>query len=113
MAEAEEEDAIAQVTARGAEDAGKRSDPKNGRTGAARRLQQAAEKALDENTPKIVNCLIANIEGNHLPSAKMLIDLANGLRGGGENEIPEEGYLSLADVLWKELEEPETGNRNW
>jgi hypothetical protein len=117
MAEAEEEvDGVAGVGGDSAVDAGERSDPENGRTGAAKRLQRAAEKALGETVPQIVTCLVTNIGANHLPSAKMLIDLAEGRRRDEDrDEIPAEEYRSLAELLWKELEEQETeqgpGNR--
>jgi MoaA/NifB/PqqE/SkfB family radical SAM enzyme len=105
MAEAEEERGTAQDGI-GADGARARSDPENGRTGVRKRLKKAAEKTLDENMPKIMNCLLTNIDQNHLPSAKMLIDLADG--PGDEEEFSSEAYLSLAEVLWKELK---PGNR--
>lgn len=110
MAEAEEQQGTA-LEVVGAEGAKARSDPENGRTGVRKRLQKAAEQTLDENMPKIMTCLVKNIEGNHLPSAKMLIDLADG--PGDEDVASLEAHPSLAEVLWKELEdgELEPGNR--
>jgi hypothetical protein len=104
MAEAEEERGTAQDSI-GAEGAKARSDPKNGRTGVRTRLRKAAEETVDKNIPKIMTCLMTNIEGNHLPSAKMLIDLTDGPED--EDEGTGEEFSSLAEVLWKELEDGE------
>ncbi len=106
MAEAEEVQGTAPEVV-GAGDAGARSEPEKARTGVRKRLQKAAEETLDNNVTKFMTCLVKNIEGNHLPSAKMLLDLAD----GPEDEGTGEEFSSLAEVLWKELEDGTTGNR--
>jgi hypothetical protein len=110
MAEAEEERASAPEVV-GAKDARVGSDPENGRTRAKKRLRKEAETALGNHATEIVQCLLRNIGKDHVPSAKMLIDLADLEDGpGDEDGAAQDEYRSLAEVLWKELYEPGTGN---
>jgi hypothetical protein len=110
MAEAEEERGTA-LEVVGADGRKTRSEPERARGGAKKRLKQAAEKALDDNVPLVVTCLLTSIGQNHVTGAKMLIELADGPED--EDEALGDGYPSLAEVLWKELEdgEREPGNR--
>ena len=80
------------------------SDPENGSTGAVL-LQETAEKALEDYLGQIVNCILDNIRDKHLPSAKLLFELAARLRV--EKEVPEAEYLSFAEGLWKAFLEEE------
>ncbi|WP_263355818.1 hypothetical protein [Acidicapsa ligni] len=66
-------------------------------------LRKKAEEALVENFVQIVKCIVRNIEANHLPSVKLLCDLAE--RVEDKQNIPMEDYQSLAEVLWKGLKE--------
>jgi hypothetical protein len=111
MGEAEEEDAIEQAGARGAEDAGERSDPEDGRTGAVALLQKKADEAVEKNLSRIVDCIVDNIIEKHLPSVKLLFEVAARYRV--EGAVPKEDFRSFAEVLWKEVQEQEreTGNR--
>jgi hypothetical protein len=83
------------------------SDPKNGRVGGGLLLQRAADTAVDTYIADVIACLIGNIKKLHLPSAKLLMDLANRL---GNKDISLEEFESLAGKLLKEvLEEPGQG----
>jgi hypothetical protein len=85
------------------EGVGQRSNPENGLTGAAVALQEKAAKVLEENLGKVVDCILDNILAKHLPSAKLLMELAGRVKG--PNGVPEEEYMSLAAVLWKACQE--------
>jgi hypothetical protein len=106
MAEVEEEQGTA-LEVVGAEDARSRSEPGKARGGVRRRLKRAAEETVDRNIPTIMLCLMTGIEGNHLPCAKMLLDLAVGPGDEDEDEVSGDGYASLAELLWKELADEE------
>ena len=82
------------------------SDSEKNQGEAADLLQEIAEKALVEQLEKIVACIVVNIELKHLPSAKLLFDLAARLKAA--KEIPESEYMSLADLLWKAHREQES-----
>jgi hypothetical protein len=73
-------------------------DPEIGSTDGAALLQKIAVKTLHKHLTEIVECILVNIKAKHLPSAKLLFDLARRLKA--EEKIPEEEYLSLAEVLW-------------
>jgi hypothetical protein len=60
-------------------------------------------KTLEENLHKVVACILTNIEDMHLPSAKLLVDLAARLEA--KKEVPVEEYVSLAEVLWQSFKE--------
>jgi hypothetical protein len=60
-------------------------------------LQRKAEKTVAEYFADIFDCITANIKAKHLPSAKLLIDLAARLEKG--LYVPEQEYMSLAAVL--------------
>jgi hypothetical protein len=88
------------------------SNPENGSNGIAIRLHWMAEAALFEHFGKLVRCLVANIELNKLPAAKMLIDLPETLRPDKLQGMVVEGTVlrseecqSLAEVLKKSCEE--------
>jgi len=83
--------------------AGKRLDPEKGPTGLVVRLQETAEKALEDNLLEVVVCILDNIRVKHLLSAKLLIELAR--KVDARKEVLEVEYLSLAEVLWLELKE--------
>jgi hypothetical protein len=87
-------------------------DPENGPTGAVVLLQKKAEKTVEEHLTTIVDCILDNIRAKHLPSAKLLIDLAARLETG--KDVAEEEYVSLAEVLWTAFQEEErkTGTRD-
>jgi len=84
---------------RGNEAAEERSDPEKGSTGGATLLRDMAVKTLQEHLTEIVECIAVNIKAKHLPSANLLFYLATRLKA--EEEIPEEEYRSLAEVLWE------------
>jgi type III secretion system FlhB-like substrate exporter len=75
-------------------------------------LQRKAEKTVAEYFAEIFECIMANIKAKHLPSAKLLIDLAARLEAG--SYVPEQEYMSLAAVLLADfrLEEQGAGNRD-
>lgn len=83
----------------GDRDAEARVDPENGGFGkAATKLQDKAGELLEEHLLEIVDCILANVRKKHLPSVTMLLDLSNRVRAN--EDVPEETYQSLADVLW-------------
>jgi len=104
MAEEEEQSKVV----RSGRIAGQRLDPEKGPTGAAVRLQEMAEKALEENLLEVVECILDNIRVKHLPSAKLLMELARRL--DSRKVVLEVEYQSLAEVLWLEVQELGTGN---
>jgi len=65
-------------------------------------LLEMADEAVVEQLQEIVDCVVVNIKAGHLPSAKLLLELVARLKL--EEDIPEEDYRSLAEVLWKDLE---------
>jgi hypothetical protein len=75
-------------------------------------LQRKAEKTVAAYFAEIFDCITANIKAKHLPSAKLLMDLAARLQKG--LYVPEQEYMSLAAVLLADfrLEELGTGNRD-
>jgi hypothetical protein len=60
-------------------------------------LQRKAEKTVAEYFADIFDCIVVNIKAKHLPSAKLLMDLAARLQAG--SYVPEQEYMSLAAVL--------------
>jgi hypothetical protein len=106
MAEAEEVQGAALEIVR-VEGARARSVPRKARTGVRQLLKEAAEEMLGNNIAKFLACLMKGIEGNHLPSARMLFELTE--EPDDDEEFLEDGCLSLAEVLWKELEDGKTG----
>jgi hypothetical protein len=81
------------------------SDQKNGRVGGRLLLQRAADTAVDTYIADVISCIEGNIKKLHLPSVKLLLDLAERL---GSKEVSLEEFESLAAELLKEvLEEQE------
>lgn len=77
---------------------------KKGAVNGAMLLRDIALEALRKNLQAIVDCVLDNIKvGKHLPSVKLLFELATHLTP--EDEIPEEDLLSFAEVLWQDFEE--------
>jgi len=74
-----------------------------GRFRGMKRLRQLADEAVGAKAEEIVTYLLKGLEDNRPPGVKMLVELAEGHRG--EDESSEEVSRSLAEVLWKELEE--------
>jgi hypothetical protein len=60
-------------------------------------LQRKAEKTVAQYFAEIFECITDNIKAKHLPSAKLLMDLAARLQAG--SYVPEQEYMSLAAVL--------------
>ena len=69
-------------------------------------LQRKAEKTVAEYFAEIFECITANIKAKHLPSAKLLMDLAARLESG--SYVPEREYMSLAAVLLADFRLVET-----
>ena len=80
-------------------------DPENGPArgvgGAVARLQETAEKALEANLMEIVTCLVDNVKIKHLPSVKLLFELAARVKVGGD--VPVEEMVSISDFLRTQL----------
>lgn len=98
--EADEGKARGKFGSRG--NAGQRLDPKNGPAGAAVLLQETAEETLEDYLLEIAACVLDNIRAKHLPTVKLLFDLAARLRA--RDNVPREEYESLAEVLWKDVQ---------
>ena len=92
------DEVVEEVGAEGGERAAGGSNPEKGSTGAASSLQKLAEKTLEEHLADVMKCVVGNIKDKHLPSAKLLIDLAARLKA--DEDVPETAYTSLAQVLW-------------
>jgi len=77
-----------------------------------KKLQEAVLCALDKNATQFASSLMEN--GGKIPAAnaKMLIDVAFGSEDEDEHDGVGEGFPSLAEVLWKELEELGTADEN-
>jgi hypothetical protein len=74
--------------------------------GTVHKLQVKANKVLEDNMLSAVDCLLVNIRDlKHLPSLKLILELAARVRA--EEELPEEEYRSLAEMLWKSYQEQE------
>lgn len=80
-----------------------RSDPENGPTEGTVVLGGVVLTAVEKHFEVLVGCIVENIKKFHLPSAKLLIELAM-LLGLG-NKISEKEYPSLAEVLSKACQE--------
>jgi hypothetical protein len=57
-------------------DAGQQPDPEIDQVTAGRRLQNAFLKKVADDPGKFADCLFANVEKGHLPSAQMFLDIA-------------------------------------
>ena len=80
-------------------------DPENGRVGGRLLLKRAAETALSTYIKDVIASIVTNIKAKHLPSTKMLLDMADHLES--RDATPAE-FDSFAKVLLKEyLEEVE------
>jgi len=79
--------------------AGEVLDPENGPTELASKLQKMAAEALAKHLTEVVDCVVTNVKKHHLPSAKMLLDLAG--RVQSEDGVSEAEYRSFAEELWK------------
>jgi len=105
---AEEEETCKKLA--GNRDAEARVEQENGRfVGAAAKLQEKAERALEDHLFEIVDCILVNVRSQHLPSVTMLMELAKRVKAN-EN-VPEEMYQSLADVLWAAKQQELQGNK--
>ena len=91
-----------QGTTEGDGDDGQQLNPEKGLVGASALLRETAKTALRENFLSIVECIVTNIRNKHLPSVKLLFELAGYLEAGVE--VPAEAYESFAAVLWKEFQ---------
>lgn len=80
----------------------------NPEIGSARRvnapamLKGFAVIAVQAKLDEIVTCIMTNITKGHLPSAKLLFDLASKMVN--DEEIPEAEMKSIAEFLWKAAE---------
>jgi hypothetical protein len=80
-------------------------DGEKSRAGAPVELQTTANQGQIEDLAEVVNCIFSEIRLEHLPSGKLLVDLAELCDG---EEITTEKVESFAKTLWKaygELEE--------
>jgi type III secretion system FlhB-like substrate exporter len=78
---------------------GQRPDRESGQGGAVEPLQKTADKPVEEHLKDIADCIMENIRGIHVPCASLLVAFA--VKINATNEIPQEEYESLAEVLWK------------
>ena len=77
-------------------EAEERQDPEIDLAGAAVLLQREAAKALAKYLKEVVDCIITNIKAKHLPSAKLLFELAGEF---GKGAVPLEKVESFARTL--------------
>ena len=75
-------------------------DPKNGRAGVGTLLQRAADAAVSKYINIVVNSVLGNIQDKHLPSVKLLMDVAGHLES--KNPTPAD-FESFARLLMKEF----------
>ena len=69
-------------------------------------LEKRAKKSLAEGVTGMFDSLDLNIKAGHVPSAKFVIDMVLAL-AKLEGEASAAAYDSLAEVLWKAVEEAE------
>jgi hypothetical protein len=79
--------------------AGKQLDPEIDQAEVGRRLQNAFLKKVADNPKTLADCLLANVEKGHLPSAQMLLDIAFKPRAYGTSA--EKLPPSFAAELWQ------------
>ena len=82
---------------------GQRLGEESGWGGAADALRDKADKAMEEHLLDVAKCILDNVRDMHLPSVNLLFEIA--ARVKTTNDVPEEQYLSLAQVLWKARQE--------
>jgi len=75
-------------------------DPENGRAGVGTLLQRAADAAVSKYINIVVNSVLGNIQDKHLPSVKLLMDVAGHLES--KNPTPAD-FESFARLLMKEF----------
>jgi len=76
-------------------------DPENGQAGGPGLLQRAADAAMWKYINMVVNCVLGNIQDKHLPSVKLLMEMAQCL---DKKNPTAADYESFAKLLLKELE---------
>lgn len=64
-------------------------------------LCEMADWEIRNNLREIMTCIMENIRKMHLPSVKLLLELAARMKR--RRAVPVEVYESLATVLWKDL----------
>ena len=63
-------------------------------------LQEMAEEFMRKNFRPVLECVLTNVlEHKHLPSARLLVELAKMVVT--EGEAPVEAYESVTEVIWK------------
>jgi hypothetical protein len=83
-------------------DAGRRLNPENGSGSVVVLLQEKADKALGDHLLEVVECLVSNVKEKHLPSLKLLFDIAE--RIGLGQELSEAAVKSFTDSLRDSLQ---------
>jgi hypothetical protein len=82
-------------------------DPENGWAGGLVLLREMARKTLYENLTHVFVCIADDIQAKHLPTVKFLVELVTQLDAG--EVVPASAYESLAQLLWKSVNELEAG----
>jgi len=75
-------------------------DPKNGRVKGRLLLKEAATTALDKYVDDVIKNIVGNIKGGHLPSMKLLMDMADHLESKNPTAAD---FESFARLLMKEF----------
>lgn len=75
-------------------------DPKNGQVKGRLLLQRAATDALEKYVDDVITNIVGNIQAKHLPSVKLLMDMADHLES--KNPTPAD-FESFARLLLKEF----------
>ena len=97
MAKDVEESGSAQGTTEGDGGGGQRLNPETGSTGALVLLKETAKKAVIEHLADIIACIVVNIQNKHLPSLKLLLELATLIDSGVD--VSQAQFDSFAKVL--------------
>lgn len=77
------------------------SDPEKGRAGGPSLLQRASDAAMWKYINMVVNSILGNIQDKHLPSVKLLMDMAQCLT---KKDPTAADFESFAKLLLKEFE---------